>query len=112
MIQRLKIHVFLIVKNIDLIHCFGDTFIKYIYESISMKKKINSNKKKATFDFFNEKLMDIVNKQQPVISNKIQEEQISTISTPTYEIEIKSLMQKYHPLDVFKSVLIAENFLD
>ena len=77
-----------------------------------MKKKINSNKKKATFDFFNEKLMDIVNKQQPVISNKIQEEQISTISTPTYEIEIKSLMQKYHPLDVFKSVLIAENFLD
>lgn len=69
-----------------------------------MKKKTNPNKK-ATFDFFNEKLMGIVNKQQPVISNKIQEEQISTIPAPAYEIEIKNLMQKYHPLDVFKSIL-------
>lgn len=77
-----------------------------------MKKKTNPNKNKATFDFFNEKLMGIVNKQQPVISNKIQEEQISTMPTPAYEIEIKNLMQKYHPLDVFKSILIAENFLD
>lgn len=75
-----------------------------------MKKKARSHKKGKIFDLFNNKMMEIGNQNniKNSISN-INAEKI--IPVQKYEIDLIKIMKQYHPIDIFKAILIAESWI-
>ncbi|MBP2544475.1 hypothetical protein [Acinetobacter guillouiae] len=75
-----------------------------------MKKKARSHGKEIFFDLFNNKMMEIG--KQNNINNSIKKtEAEKVIPVQKYEIDLMKIMKEYHPVDVFKAILIAESWV-
>lgn len=76
-----------------------------------MKKKNSSADRGKTFDLFTNKMMEFGKQKNDIRNNKKKLEAEKIIPIPNYEIDLIKIMREYHPIDVFKTILIAESWV-
>lgn len=74
------------------------------------KKKHKTKSKSVAFDILNEKMMTMGNPKKSI--PKVTSNNEKKIVIPSYINEIKDLLKKFHPLDLFKTILIAETYIE
>ena len=75
-----------------------------------IKKKHKTKSKSVAFDILNEKMMMMGNPKKSI--PKVTPNNEKKIAIPSYINEITDLLKKFHPLDLFKTILIAETYID
>jgi len=75
-----------------------------------VKKKQNTTAKSIAFEILNEKMIAMGNSKKKFPKRSPNNEK--KFVTPSYVDEIANLLKKFHPLDLFKTIVIAETYID
>ena len=76
-----------------------------------MKRNNNSPNRGQVFDLITNKIMDIGKQVEVQAKKKSKTEIKKPRKIPKFELNLIQVMKEYHPLDVFKSILIAESWI-
>lgn len=77
----------------------------------NMKRNNNSPNRGQVFDLITNKIMDIGKQVEVQAKKKSKTEIKKPRKIPKFELNLIQVMKEYHPLDVFKSILIAESWI-
>ncbi len=75
-----------------------------------IKKKQNTTAKSTSLEILNERMMTMGNPKKSI--TRVKSNNGKKIVIPSYINEIKYLLKKFHPLDLFKTILIAETYIE